>query len=160
MTGATSDRQKGQRRRNRWWVVGGVVGALAVSGALVAVLNQPEVARSEGGQGASARSDGVPATEPGQMLWRHTWPKSYSGPVWITVEADDDSDRDVLITWGALQRTIVHAGGAAKTYHFRKGDDAVPIAVEVVPDATVTFDAGPQPPDGAIDINAGWFRDD
>jgi hypothetical protein len=150
--GDQAHRPHGRARWRRW--AGALVGALAVSVAVLAVLNEQGDRGPAGGAGGEGE---IAAEEPGQSLWRHTFPAAYQGPVWITVEAPDEEVRTVRIVWGAWQRHIVHEGSEPVTYHFLKGGGPnIAVAVRVDPDATVTFDSGPEPPAGAEDVNAGW----
>jgi hypothetical protein len=132
----------GRRGRRRWLVlVGVIVGAVAVSGALVAQQRE---------------SDEPPAA----TTWRHTWPAEVSGDVWITVDAEDSATRTITIRWGPWQRPILHSTADPVTYVFTKdptppGEDPVPITVDVVPGATVEFGDGP-PPSPNEDVNADW----
>lgn len=144
----------------RWVWIGGAIGAMAVSGALVAVLNEHDNGEGGGTGGAGEAGDSADETvpEPGQTHWRYTYPESYAGPVWITVEAPDNRVRQVTITWGAWQRRLVHEDVEPTTYLFNKSPGpTVPIAVDVEPEATVTFGSGTPSPD-AEDINAGWTQ--
>jgi hypothetical protein len=134
----------GRRRRRRWPVfVGVIVGAAAVSGALVAQLR---------------KSDEPPAP----TSWGYTWPAEVSGQVWITVDAEDAATRTVTIRWGPWERPILHTTADPMTYVFTKdptppGEDPVPITVDVVPGATVEFGNGP-PPTPNEDVNADWIE--
>lgn len=148
---------------------GGAFGALVVSVAVFAVLNEHGTSR-EPNQGAAANTDDagdvtpdddVTADEPGREMWRHTFPESYSGPVWITVESPDSRVRTLTIVWGAWKRGIVNEGAEPVTYHFTKsGGPSIPVSVAVEPAATVTFGSGATPPPAAQDVNEGWERND
>lgn len=149
---------------------GGVFGAVVVSLAVFAVLNERGTSRDRPDRSASASTadaggvsidDDASADEPGQELWRHTFPESYTGPVWITVESPDDRVRTLTIVWGAWKRGIVHEGTEPVTYHFAKGGGpSIPVTVAVEPAATVTFGSGETPPPDAQDVNDGWERND
>ena len=145
----------------RWAWIGGIAGALAVSGALVAVLYERGDSGSGGGDGSSGRPQKVAedaSAEPAKTLWRHTFSESYTGPVWITVESSDGHVRNVVITWGPWERHVVHQGTEPASYLFTKNPGPnVPLAVEVEPEAVITFGSG-KAPVGAEDINADWVR--
>lgn len=143
-----------------WAWIGTVLGAVAVSGALVAVLHQSDGDSGDRPAGASEQVGPPPAA--GRQHWKHEWPATYAGPVWITVDPPDDVPRTVTITWGPWQRQILHDDAAPVTYLFGKsptaaGDATVPTAVDVDPAAVVTFGSGTPPPE-AVDINDGWTR--
>jgi hypothetical protein len=134
------------RRRSAW--VGLVIGIIAVSGALVAVLHD------RGGE------DEVSPPPDEAVKISHEWPAEYSGQVWITVDADDASPRSVTISWGPWERTFVHESADPLTYWFTKappkpGDANVPATVRIEPGAGVTFGQGP-PAVGALDRSTGW----
>jgi hypothetical protein len=135
---------RGRRHRRRWPVlVGVIVGALAVSGALMAQLRKTD-------------------EPPPAKTWTHTWPAEVSGEVWITVDAEDVATRTITIRWGPWERPILHTSADPVTYVFTKdptpqGEDPVPITVDVVPGATVEFGDGP-PPSPNEDVNADWVR--
>jgi hypothetical protein len=146
-----------------------VVGAAAVSGAVIAVLNErdddpgggEDVADEQPAEPGDTFGDEAgdePGEDPGQSQWRHTFEPTYTGPVWITVQAPDSRVRTLTITWGAWQRQVIHEGTDAVSYLFTKGGgENIPIAVEVAPDAVVEFGFG-TPPEGAEDINEDWTR--
>jgi hypothetical protein len=134
------------RRRSAW--AGLVIGIIAVSGALVAVLHD------RGGE-----SEASPQPDEAVKI-SHTWPATFGGQVWITVDADDATPRSVTIDWGPWERRFVHESADPVTYWFTKdppkpGDDNVPATVRIEPGAKVTFDQGP-PPVGALDRSTGW----
>ena len=141
-TNGPGDVGTGRRGRRRWLVlVGVIVGAVAVTGALAAQQRE---------------SDEPPAA----TTWRHTWPAEVSGDVWITVDAEDAATRTITLRWGPWQRPILHSTADPVTYVFTKdptppGEDPVPITVDVVPGATVEFGDGP-PPRPNEDVNADW----
>jgi hypothetical protein len=162
-----------RRRSPYWWTIGGVLGALAVSGAVWAAMGQdgsdgdgdsdggsttteapePAAAPADGGEGGEGGGEGrgEPRTD-----WEHLFDAEYAGPVWITVTAPDDERRTVTITWGPWQRRIVHQDDEPRSYLFSKGaGSTVPLTVEVDPAATVDFGAG-TPPVDAEDVNDGW----
>ena len=143
-------------------MIGGVLGAAVVSGALLAVLNERDGGGSgdvDGGSGSSSNGgSGSQAAEDARGEWEHHFPETYSGPVWITVEAPDDEVRTVTITWGEWQRTIVHSAAGPATYEFHKNPGpTVPTTVTVEPAAKITFGSG-APPTGAEDVNDNWNR--
>lgn len=149
------------RRPGRLWAWVGttVLGAVAVSGALVAVLHQRD--DPNGSDRPAGASPGQPPAA-GRRHWQHEWAASYAGPVWITVDPPDDVPRTITITWGPWQRQLLHDGAAPKTYSFEKsptgqGEETVPTSVDVDPAAVVMFGSG-TPPDGAVDVKAGWTR--
>lgn len=126
-------------------LVGLVIGVVAVSGALLAILR---------------RSDGP---EPAAH-WRHTWEAEVSGEVWITVDAETAETRRVDLHWGPFDRPILHTSADPMTYVFTKdrtpeGEDPVPITVDVAPGAVVTFGEG-APPAPFEDVNSDWVRRD
>jgi hypothetical protein len=160
-------RRSGERRSagaRRWAWIGGIAGALAVSGALVAVLYERGDSESTGSKRLSARSEqtddrstGTP-DEAAPTEWTHTFPKAYAGPVWITVTSPDSRVRAITITWGPWERRVVHEGTEPVSYLFSKqADSEVPLTVVVEPGAKVTFESG-TPPAGAEDINADWVE--
>lgn len=136
---------KGGPRPRVLQLVGLVLGVLAVSGALLAILR---------------RSDGPePATR-----WKHTWAAEVSGDVWITVDADGAETRRVDLHWGPFDRPILHTSADPMTYVFTKeltpeGQDPVAITVDVRPGAVVTFGEG-SPPTPFEDVNSDWVRRD
>jgi hypothetical protein len=140
-------------RRRGWLVVIGVaVGVIAMSGALLAVLNEGDA----GGDGSSPTT----TRPPERTRWQHEWPASYAGDVWITVDAPDAGARTVTIRWGPWQRQIVHDGDEPATYVFTKnvtlpGEETVPTTVTVEPGATITFGSG-EPPAASVDVNDDW----
>lgn len=139
------------RRRGVW--AGLVIGVVAVSGALAAVVYAGGDDDSAEGREASARPD-----EPVEAS--HEWPADYTGQVWITVTAPDDAPRSVTIRWGPWERRIVHDSAEPVTYWFTKappepGDVNVPTTVRVDPGAQVAFDLG-APPVGAVDASTDW----
>lgn len=158
------DREPHRRSKSRVGVRLAVVavGAVVVSGAVVAILNEGGE-DDDGEEEASDNTDPTsvePANEPDETSWNHRYPEHYVGPVWITVETDDGTARNITITWGPWQRKAVHDGAAPLTYLFRKdSEDLVTVVVDVEPpvDADVTFGHGDPPNDG-IDVNAGWVH--
>jgi hypothetical protein len=122
-------------------LVGLVVGAVAFSGALLALVRKGD--------------EPDPANR-----WVHTWPAEVSGEVWFTVDAEDAGNRSVTIRWGPWVRPITHASADPVTYVFTKeltpeGESPVPITVDVAPGADVVFGDGP-PPSPFEDVNADW----
>jgi hypothetical protein len=120
-----------------------VIGVIAVSGALLAILR---------------RSDGP---EPA-ISWKHTWAAEVSGNVWITVDADDAETRRIDLHWGPFDRSILHTSADPTTYVFSKnltpeGQEPVSITVDVTPGAVVVFGEG-EPPTPFEDVNADWVR--
>lgn len=146
----------GGQSSSRWWLwLGLVIGAVAVSGALAAVLYE----RGDTGNGDSDDDDDGDRPELELAAeWEHAFPESYSGPVWITVQAPDEATRTITIVWGPWQRTILHRGTEPVSYLFGKGEGpTVPTWVGTEPEAQITFHRG-TPPDGAVDVNADWER--
>lgn len=157
-----------RRRSPYWWTIGGVLGALAVSGAVWAAMSQDgsDGSGDDDGDGGSATTEAPePAAAPAdggegggepRTDWEHLFDAEYAGPVWITVAAPDDERRTVTITWGPWQRRIVHQDDEPRTYLFSKGaGSTVPLTVEVDPAAAVDFGSG-TPPVDAEDVNDGW----
>lgn len=141
------------RRRGVW--VGLVIGVIAVSGALVAVL------QDSGGDDEPSPLPGGPI-EPVEVT--HEFPADYSGQVWITVTAADDAPRTVTIRWGPWERRFVHESPDPETYWFTKdppqpGDENVPTTVRIEPGADVVFDQG-SAPIGSFDMSTGWDHAD
>jgi hypothetical protein len=136
-----------------------VAGALAVSGALVAVLYEGGGSEPAGEKTSSDRPAAVADAQPGKPAkgkWEHTFSDAYAGPVWITVTASDSRVRAVTLTWGPWQRTVPHEGTEPVSYRFSKqAGTSDPLTVKVEPEANVTFQDG-TPPIGAEDINADW----
>jgi hypothetical protein len=142
----------GMKGRRRWWVIGGVLGAIAVSGGLVAVLGGTSGDADEPGGQVEGTLDGE------RVEWRHEFPEAHAGDVWITVEAADESPRTVTITWGEWQRRLSHDASGRQTYVFTKNPGpTVETVVRAEPAAVVTFGTG-TPPAEAEDVNAGWTR--
>jgi hypothetical protein len=140
------------RGRRLWAIIGGVLGAIAVSGGLVAVLGNSE--NDAEGQDESAEETLAGAQEE----WRHEFPESHAGQVWITVEAPDDEPRMVTITWGEWERRVTHTAEGPRTYVFTKDPGpTVPTVVRAEPAAVVEFGAG-APPDGSENVDEGWTR--
>jgi hypothetical protein len=133
-----------------------MIGVLVVSGAVWAVLhgdNEDEEGEAEGRE--------PPPDLPEATSTDHLFPPEYTGPVWITVDADDATPRDVTIRWGTYERIVVHQSGDPVSYEFAKereetADTNVPAEVEIDPGAEVEFHHG-DPPDDAIDVNEGWL---
>jgi hypothetical protein len=154
-------RRSGERRSagaRRWAWIGGVAGALAVSGALLAVLYERGGREPAGGDGMSGGATEQVDEEFGRTKWRHDFPDSYSGPVWITVESPDSRVRDVTINWGVWEKRFTHDGTEPASYRFSKDPGpSVALTVKVEPGAKVTFSSG-TPPADAEDINAGWTK--
>jgi hypothetical protein len=131
-----------------------VVGVIAVSGALIAVV-------SASGDGDEPKP-GRPVEE---SSYDHEFPADYAGPVWITVDAADAGARTITIAWGPWERRIIHEDAGPVTYVFTKNppspdDENVPTTVTVEPAARVEFGNGPTPPAGAVDVNADWTSAD
>lgn len=137
-----------------------IIGVIAVSGAVIAALYQPDANDTGTGDPDTdgTVSDGTVVSD-FRTEWEHTFPTGYSGPVWITVTTPRAEPCTLTITWGPWQREILHADAESITYHFRKDNpnDSVPIVVTAQPAAGVTFGTGP-PPIAAIDVNEGWER--
>jgi len=157
-------RRSGERRSagaRRWAWIGGVAGALAVSGALLAVLYEQGDSGPPTDKTSSDRPVEVPGDEPVGSVkpeWNHDFPADHAGQVSITVTAPDNRVREVTLTVGPWQRTVPHEGTDPVSYWFTKqGGTSPPLTVVVQPEAKVTFDEGP-PPDDAEDINADWVR--
>jgi len=140
------------RRRGVW--AGLVIGVIAVSGALAAVLYA-------GGDDGTAQDNEPTSRVPEAAVEKsHEWPAAYAGQVWITVTAPDDAPRSVTIRWGPWERRIVHESAEPTTYWFTKdppepGGQNVATTVRIDPGADVTFDQG-TPPVGAVDVNDDW----
>jgi hypothetical protein len=153
----------GARHRSTW--LGLLIGVVAVSGALIAVVHDRggdagDAGRAGDADRAAARSGPV-ATSHARTEWTHEWSAAYSGPVWITVDAGDAGVRTVVIRWGPWQRRIVHETADPVTYVFKKdptraGDRLVPTTIHVEPGAEVAFGQGATPPTNSIDVNDGW----
>ncbi len=145
--------KRASRRPGLGLVVGLVIGVVAVSGALVAVVS------ASGDEDPPRESRDLPA---GPRRFEHQYPASYDGPVWVTVDAADAGARTVTIRWGDYQRVVMHEGSAPHAYVFDKSADApgeeVPTFVIVDPSAEVAFDWGPTPPADADDVNSDWSR--
>jgi hypothetical protein len=145
-----------------WASVGTILGAIAVSGALIAVLHQRDQG-NDGDRPAGATDETGPPKATGRQHWQHEFPDGYAGPVWITVDPPDDLPRTITITWGPWQRQLLHDGNEPGTYLFAKsptapGEATVPTSVDVDPAAVVTFGQGKSPPRDAVDVNEGWIR--
>lgn len=148
-------------------LIGLAVGALAVSGAIVAVLTDREgPATAEDANGSGEAGDGEPEVLTGadgepmdlDTEWLHTFDEDHEGVVWITVTAPDTEVRSVTVSWGPWERHITHATTDPASYHFSKNlGPTVTTVVRVDPAAHVTFGQG-APPEGAIDVNDGWER--
>lgn len=146
--GATTNEPPGSRRRG--WL-GLLIGVVAVSGALVAVL-----AKRDGGDD---ETEPRPQREEPTRV-EHTWPDDYGGLVWIVVDAADDDTRIVTIQWGPWERRVSHAATEPVAYYFEKnppqpGDVNVTMSVTVEPGAAVDFDYG-DPPDDAVNVAGDW----
>lgn len=157
-------RRSGERRSagaRRWAWIGGVAGALAVSGALLAVLyeqgdSEPPTDKTSSDRPAEVAGD--KPVGPVKSEWEDDFSAEYAGQVWITVTAPDSRVREVTLTWGPWQRTVPHEGTDPVSYWFTKqGGTSDPLTVVVEPEANVTFEQG-TPPKGAEDINADWTR--
>jgi hypothetical protein len=128
-----------------------------VSGAVAAVLHGDGEDEPEQ---AARRTPSPDLPDPSSDS--HEFDADYTGPVWITVDANDATPRNVLISWGDWQRPIVHQTADPVSYEFTKerAETAVtnaPAMVEVEPSAEVTFHQG-DPPNDAIDVNEDWIE--
>lgn len=145
--------KRASRRPGLGLVVGVVIGVIAVSGALFAVV-------SAAGDDDSPEREPPPdaASEPGKF--EHQYPATYDGPVWVTVDAPDATPRTVTIQWGDYQRVVMHEGAEPHAYVFDKSanepGEEVPTFVIVEPAAEVEFASGPTPPADADDVNRDW----
>lgn len=154
--GSGSGSRDGDGGSRRIWVglVGLAIGIIAVSGALVAVLHD----RDDSGDD---EDDAAPELPEGATEDSYEWPAEYAGPVWITVDAEDDSTRTVTIRWGPWQRRITHAKDEPTTYVFNKDangvdNEAVPATVRIEPGADVEFGSGEDPPAESEVVDSGW----
>jgi hypothetical protein len=155
-------RRSGERRSagaRRWAWIGGVAGALAVSGALLAVLYESGDSKPAADDASSDRPVEVAGELPGKPVktrWEDTFDAAYGGPVWITVTSPDDRLREVTLTWGPWQRSFPHEGTEPVSYEFTKqANTSDLLTVDVEPEANVTFEQG-TPPVGSKDVNEDW----
>jgi hypothetical protein len=142
-------RAAASRRRGVW--LGLVIGVIVVSGALVAVLQDP---------GSGDDRDAAPEPQEGPVEVTHAFPADYIGQVWITISAPDAAPREVTILWGPYEKHLVHQSADPKTYWFTRDAitteaDNIPATVQIEPGADVEFDQG-MAPIGAIDASTGW----
>lgn len=79
-------------------------------------------------------------------------------PMWVRVEASDGRERDVTITWGRLETTVVHDGQATQTYFFERGlGRPEPITVHLSEETEVSFGSGLVEDDNPVDLgNIVW----
>lgn len=64
-------------------------------------------------------------------------------PMWIRLDPQDDREREITISWGRLETTVVDDGSAERTYFFERGlGRPGPISVSLSEDAEVVFGSG------------------
>lgn len=110
---------------NRSRILAAVIAAAVVVGAAVVALV------------VSNRVDDDP------VAYEHSFPSETVDPVWVRIDDDDGTTREVTISWGSLTTTFEHAGDDPTTYTFPLGvGRPEPVALTVAPDASVTFGSG------------------